>query len=103
MNAGELTLPLTSLSTAWSEVARAVLESSPWSCRCRRAGWLTSSDTSQVQFQGAALAHSNIYPIYNLPDYKGLVLKIQSCRISMTWGNIKISRRSPHEDPALIE
>jgi hypothetical protein len=34
------------------------------------------------------LAHPNIYPIYELLEHlKALVLKNQSCRISMTQGN----------------
>jgi hypothetical protein len=49
------------------------------------------------------LAHTNIYPIYELLEHmKGLVLQIQSYRISMTQGNNRKSERSSSEDPALI-
>jgi hypothetical protein len=34
---------------------------------------------------------------------KELVLQIQSFRISMTQVNIRVARRSPGEDPELIE
>ena len=84
-------------------LARAVLESSPWWCGCRRAGRLTNSATIQAQIQGFELAHPNIYPIYELLEcMKGLVLQIQNYRISMTQGNNRISKRSPSEDPVLI-
>lgn len=44
-----------------------------------RAGGLTRSETSQAQIQGFELAHSNIYPINELPECtKELVLQIQS-------------------------
>ena len=90
-------------AAALGELARAVLESSPWWCGCRRAGRLTNSATTQAQIQGFELAHPNIYPIYELLEcMKGPVLQIQSCRISMTQGNNRISKRSPSEDPVLI-
>ena len=74
------------------ELAHTVSESSPWWHGCKRAGGLTCSVTSQVQIQGFEWAHPNIYPIYHLLEYmKGLVLQIQSCRISMTQGNNRIS------------
>jgi hypothetical protein len=45
------------------------------------------------------LAHLSIYLIYELLEHvTGLVQLIQSCRISMTQGNIRISERSPRED-----
>ena len=50
------------------------------------------------------LTHPNIYSIYELLEHvKGPVLQIQSCRISMTQGNNRISERSPSEVPVLIE
>jgi hypothetical protein len=49
------------------------------------------------------LVHPNIYSIYELLEHvKGPVLKNQSCRISVTQGNNRISERSLSEDPALI-
>ena len=49
------------------------------------------------------MAHPNIYPIYELLEcVKGLVLKTQSCSISMTQGNYRISKRSYSEEPGLI-
>jgi hypothetical protein len=42
------------------------------------------------------LAHSNVYPINELPEsMKGLVLQIQSCRISKAQGNSRISKGVP--------
>ena len=53
---------------------------------------MTNSATTQALIQGFVLAHPNIYPIYELlACVKGLVLQIQSCRISMTQGNNRIS------------
>ena len=55
------------------ELAWAVLESSPWWCRCRRAGGLTNVVTFQVYIQGFELTHSNIYLLYDLLErLKGL-------------------------------
>jgi hypothetical protein len=49
------------------------------------------------------LGHPNIYPIYDLLEHmKGLVLQIQSCRISMKQGNNGIAERSPDVAPVLI-
>jgi hypothetical protein len=99
MRAGELTLPFVGCSIL--QLARAVLESS-LCCGYGRAGWLTYSATTQYQIQGFELAHPDIYTIYELPQYwKGMVLQTQSCRISMTQGNNRISK-SPGEDPAFI-
>jgi hypothetical protein len=70
------------------ELARAVLESSPWCCGCERTSVLTNPGTTQ--------AHLNIYLIYELLKHvKGPVLQIQSCRISMTQDNKRITERSP--------
>ena len=55
-------------AAALGELARAVLESSPWWCGCRRAGRLTNSATTQAQIQGFELAHPNIYPTYELQE-----------------------------------
>ena len=85
-------------SFAW-----AVMESWPWWRGHGRAGKLTNSATTQVLIQAFELAHPNIYPISELLEHvKGLVLQIQSCRISMTQGNNRTSERSPSEDPVLI-
>ena len=74
------------------ELAGAVLESPPWWCGCRRAGRLTSSAITQAQIQGFKMVHPNIYPTDELPEYmKEPVLQIQSCRISMTQSNNRIS------------
>ena len=45
------------------------------------------------------MAHLNIYPIGILLELyiKGLILQIQSCRISMTQGNNGISKKSVSE------
>jgi hypothetical protein len=49
------------------------------------------------------MAYPNIYPICELLELvKGLVLQNQSCRISMTQGSNRISKRSPNEDSGLI-
>ena len=62
---------------------------------------MTSSATTQIQ--GLELSHPSIYPIYELLEcMKGLDLQIQSCRISMTQGNSRISERSLTEDPVLL-
>ena len=80
MRAGDLTLP----PVALGKLARAVLETFPWWCGCRRAGRLISSATTQAQIQVFELAHPSIYPIYELLEcVKGFVLQIQRCRISM--------------------
>ena len=64
---------------------------------------MTSSTTTQAPIQGFELTHPNIYPIYELLEcVKDPVLQSQSCRISMTQGNNRISERSPREDPVLI-
>ena len=69
---------------------------------CRRADGLTNSTTTQTQIQHFELFHPNIYSIYELLEHvKGPVLQIQSCRISMTQGNNRISERSPNKDPVL--
>jgi hypothetical protein len=64
---------------------------------------MTSSTTTQAPIQGFELTHPNIYPIYELLEsVKDPVLQSQSCRISRTQGNNRISERSPREDPVLI-
>jgi hypothetical protein len=61
-----------------------VAVSQPWRHESDRAGRLTSSYTSQGWIQGIQLALTNIYLIDELLEcMKGLVLQIQSCRISM--------------------
>ena len=69
-----------------------------------RANGLTRSNTSQAQIQDFELAHPNIYPIDELLEYmKGLVLQIQTHRVSMTYSNKWISERSSSEVPVFIE
>ena len=51
------------------------------------------------------MAHLNIYPTYELLEHViGTVLQLQSCRIriSMAQGSIRISERSPSEEPVLM-
>jgi hypothetical protein len=49
------------------------------------------------------LVHSDIYPTDEILEHmKEMVLWIQSCKISMTRGNNRISKRSSDEDPVLI-
>jgi hypothetical protein len=57
-----------------------------------RVGALIKSVTSQDQIQGFELAHPNI-SIYDLLEHvKGQVLQIQIFRISMTQGNLGLSK-----------
>ena len=64
---------------------------------------MTNSATTLASTQGFELAYPNICPIYELLKHvKGPLLQIQSCRISMTQGNSRISKRSPSEDPVLM-
>ena len=50
------------------------------------------------------MAHHNIYPIDELLEHmKGLVLQIQTHRVSMTYSNKWISERSSSEVPVFIE
>jgi hypothetical protein len=49
------------------------------------------------------LIHPTIYPIDEMLEHmEGLVLQIQNYRVSLTWGNNKISKRSPSDIPVLI-
>jgi hypothetical protein len=51
---------------------------------------------------GFELAYPNIYPIYELQEHvKGLMLLNQSCRISITQSDNRISEKSPGKDPEL--
>jgi hypothetical protein len=53
--------------------------------------------------QSYELAHPKTYTICEpLELIKGLVLLFQSCRISMTQGNNRITGRSQDEDPILM-
>ena len=53
--------------------------------------------------EGFESAHPIIYIICELLErVKGPVLQPQSCRISMTQGNNRITGRSPSEDPVLM-
>lgn len=61
---------------------------------------MTNSATTQIQ--GFEVTHPKTYFICELLNHvKGPVLQIQSCRISMTQGNSRISGRNPSEDPVL--
>jgi hypothetical protein len=92
----------TLLAAALDELAGAVLESLPWWCGYGKAGGLTSSAISQAQIQGFELTYPNIHPINELLEcVKEPVLQIQSCRISMTKGNNRLSERTPSEVPVL--
>lgn len=51
--------------------------------------------TTHAQNQGCELAHPNVHPICELLERP--VLQIQSCTISITQGNNRISKRSPSE------
>ena len=59
--------------------------------------------SSQAQGQGSELAHPNIHPICTPVEHrKSPVLQMQSFVISTAQGNIRISGRSPGEDPVLM-
>lgn len=69
-----------------------------------RGGGLTSSATiqAQAQVQSFKLVHPKINPICELMEpVKGPVLQNQTCRMSETQGNSKMSERSSSEDPVL--
>lgn len=58
------------------------------------------SATTQTQIQGFEVAHPNIYPTCELLELvKGPVLQNQSCGVSLTQGNSRISEKSSGEDP----
>jgi hypothetical protein len=69
-----------------------------------RESWCTDQLSYQPgQMQGFELAHPKIYIRYEwLGCKKGQDLLIQSCRISMTQGNNRLSGRRPGEDPILM-
>lgn len=74
---GELALPFT-----W-----AVWESWPQWHWCRRDRSPNHLTTTQAQIQDSEIAHPNIYPTCGLLEHvKGVVLKNQSCRISVIRG-----------------
>lgn len=56
------------LAATLVELGRAVVETLPSRCGCKRTGELTSSDNSQAQIQCFELAHSNIHPINELME-----------------------------------
>lgn len=65
------------MAVTLNDLTRVMLENSSWWCGCRRAHWLTSSYTFQVQIQGIQLAQPNIYPIDDLLGHVlGPVLQI---------------------------
>lgn len=72
-------------------------------CVCRRTGGPTTLVTTQEKFHDIDLAHPNIYPIYELLEHmEGPVLLNQSCRISVTHDNSRISKRSLYKGPELV-
>ena len=83
------------------ELARAMVESSPWWWRQRRTGGLSNSAATQAQNEDFELAQPNINPIYNLPAHvTGHVLQTQGCKkTSMTQGNNRMPKRNPTEGP----
>lgn len=59
--------------------------------------WTFPSGPTQVQIQGFGLVHLKIYTVYELLEcMEGLVLLIQSYRISVTQGNNRIAWRSQY-------
>lgn len=80
---------------ALGDLAGAVLESLPW---C--GNLLGYHPDPDLQLRVGPL---QIYIICKwLGCMEGLVLLIQSCRISITQGNNRITRRSPDKDPVLM-
>ena len=65
------------LVSARGELARAMLESSPWWRSKGRTGGLMDPATTQAQNQGYVLAHPNIHPICDLLEHRWRVG--QSC------------------------
>jgi hypothetical protein len=64
---------------------------------------LTCSATTQAQIQGSESVHPQIYIISEwLGCKKWPVLLFQSCKISMTQGNNRITKESLNEDPILM-
>jgi hypothetical protein len=62
-----------------------------------------SATPTQAQIQGFEYAHPNICPICEMLEcVKGPVLQIQSCRVSTTQTDNRISERNPSEIPVLI-
>ena len=65
--------------------------------------FLLINPATQAQNQGYELIHPNIHPDYDpLEHKKGLFLQTWSCRISITQGNCRITKRSSSEGPASI-
>lgn len=67
-----------------------------WSQQSR----LTNLATIKAHIQGLELIHPNSYAIYDL--LKGTILQIHNHRISMIWGNNKITERNLSEGPLLM-
>lgn len=75
-----------------------------WRCKLKISSWgeLTSPATTQAQNQSYGVLHLNIHSICDLLEHvKGQVLQTPSCRISMTQGNDRITKRGPCVGPAL--
>jgi hypothetical protein len=79
-----------------------VLKSWPWWHEFGTAEGLINSATTQAQIKGFELDHPNVHSISKLLELvKGPVLETQSCNISSTQGNNRISMRIPGDDPVL--
>lgn len=63
-----------------------------------KLGKQTNLASTQAHIQGSELSHPN-HEL--LEKVKGLVLQIQSCRISTIQGNNRISEKKSGEDPGL--
>ena len=64
---------------------------------------MSSSANTQAQPHSFELAHSEIYITCDLSEsVKGRALMTQSCRISGTQGNNRMTRKSPDEDSMLM-
>lgn len=88
-------LPAAVLRRATLPLSWAAQSGWPWWLRCKRAGRLTNSVTTQSQTKGFELAHPSIYHIWELLEQvKGPVPQNQSFRSSMTQVK-RISERSP--------
>jgi hypothetical protein len=102
MRAGKLTLPPADGGIGWPSWKTFWRACPGGGNKGGLACWLISSAATQAQIQGFELAHPKIYIICDLLGFmKGLVLQIQSCKISMTHGNTRITRSSSSEDPIL--
>lgn len=71
-------------------------------CRVQGRGMINLA-TSQVQIECFEWAYPNINPICDLLEFvKGLVLQIQSYRISINQGNNRITGSKPYKVPLSV-